>query len=236
MRYRLDLPLVLSGISVSIKGGERVGVVGRTGCGKSSMLLALMRLVDLDSGSISIDGVDTMTIGLHTLRGKAAIIPQDPAILPGTVRYNLDPFHSRSDEDLWDALEKAQLRPRIEQGDKGLECNVEEGGSNFSVGELQLLCLARALLRRQEVGGLLLLDEATSALDAETDQIIQTVIRKDFKCTIIAIAHRIQTLLDYDKIIVLDSGRVVEFDDPQVLLQQPDSRFRSLARDGGVAV
>lgn len=236
MRYRAELPQVLSGVSFDIKAGERVGIVGRTGCGKSSLLMTLMRLTETESGRISIDGVDTRSIGLHTLRGKAAIIPQDPAILPGTVRYNLDPFNTKRDEELWDVLEKAQLKSRIEAGEKGLDGTVEEGGSNFSIGELQLLCLARALLRRQEAGGLLLLDEATSALDAETDQIIQDVIRRDFKCTTITIAHRIQTLLDYDKIIVLEGGKVAEFDSPGNLLQQPDSRFRSLAKEGGVQV
>jgi len=236
MRYRPELPQILVGVTIKIAARERVGIVGRTGCGKSSLLMTLMRLVEMESGSIRIDGVDTKSIGLHTLRSKAAIIPQDPAILPGTVRYNLDPFSLKSDEELWEALEKAQLLPRIKAAEGGLDGTVEEGGSNFSVGELQLLCLARALLCRQEIGGLLLLDEATSALDAETDQIIQTVIRKDFKCTTITIAHRIQTLLDYDKVLVLHEGQVAEYDDPQKLLKQTNSRFRSLAKDGGVAV
>lgn len=236
MRYREGLPTVLNNISLDIRAGERIGVVGRTGCGKSSLLLTLMRLAEAEGGRVLVDNVDVKTLGLHTLRSKAAIIPQDPAILPGTVRYNLDPFSSKSDAELWEALEKAQLRRRIESTQEGLDSIVEEGGSNYSVGELQLLCLARALLRRQQQGGLLLLDEATSALDAETDQIIQKVIRQDFHCTTITIAHRIQTLMDYDRVIVLEEGRVAEVGNPQELVKQPTSTFRSLAQQGGVSV
>lgn len=233
MRYREGLPTVLNGISLSIRPGERVGIVGRTGCGKSSFLAVLLRLVEVEAGRMMIDDVDTKGIGLHSLREKAAIIPQDPAILTGTVRFNLDPFGARSDEDLWSALEKSQLRQRVEAAG-GLDSKVEEGGGNYSVGELQLLCLARALLRRQEAGGLLLLDEATSALDAETDATIQHVIRSDFKCTTITIAHRIQTLLDYDRVVVLSEGRVVEFDSPQELLKRP-SEFQALAKEAGIS-
>lgn len=232
MRYREGLPVVLNGICLEIKAGERVGIVGRTGCGKSSFLSTLLRLVELESGSITVDDVDISQIGLHDLRSKVAMIPQDPAILTGSVRFNLDPFGAKSDEELWQVLEKSQLKPRIESAG-GLDSKVEEGGGNYSVGELQLLCLARALLRRQETGGLLLLDEATSALDQETDQTIQKVIRSDFNCTIITIAHRIQTLMDYDKVAVFEGGKVVEFDSPQELLKQP-SKFQALAKEGGV--
>lgn len=231
MRYRDGLPIVLDGISLDIKAGQRVGIVGRTGCGKSSFLSTFLRLVELEEGSIVVDGVDISGIGLHDLREKVAMIPQDPAILTGTVRFNLDPFGKKSDEELWEVLEKSQLKPRIESAG-GLDSKVEEGGGNYSVGELQLLCLARALLRRQESGGLLLLDEATSALDAETDQTIQKVIRSDFNCTIITIAHRIQTLMDYDKVAVFEGGKVVEFDSPQELMKR-ESKFQSLAKEGG---
>lgn len=232
MRYRDGLPIVLDGISLDIKAGQRVGIVGRTGCGKSSFLSTFLRLVELEEGSIVVDGVDISGIGLHDLREKVAMIPQDPAILTGTVRFNLDPFGKKSDEELWEVLEKSQLKPRIESAG-GLDSKVEEGGGNYSVGELQLLCLARALLRRQESGGLLLLDEATSALDAETDQTIQKVIRSDFKCTIITIAHRIQTLMDYDKVAVFEAGKVLEFDSPEELMKR-ESKFQSLAKEGGV--
>jgi len=231
MRYREGLPTVLNGITLDIKAGERIGIVGRTGCGKSSFLMTLMRLIEVQEGSIRIDGQDISEVGLHSLRNAAAIIPQDPAILTGTIRFNLDPFGMKSDEELWRVIEKSQLKTRIEAAG-GLDSKVEEGGGNYSVGELQLMCLARALLRRQEQGGLLLLDEATSALDSETDAIIQKVIRADFKCTTITIAHRIQTLLDYDRVCVLDAGRIVEFDTPQALLEKP-SQFQALAKEGG---
>lgn len=233
MRYREELPTVLNGVSLDIKGGERVGIVGRTGCGKSSLLMTLMRLVELQSGSIWLDGLDIMEIGLHDLREKAAIIPQDPAILTGTIRFNLDPFGLKTDEELWSALAKSQLKERVEGAEGGLDSKVEEGGGNYSMGELQLLCLARALLKKQSIGGLLLLDEATSDLDAETDKTLQRVIREDFKCTTITIAHRIETLMDYDKIAVLDKGTVVEFDSPHALLARP-SEFQALAREAGV--
>jgi len=234
MRYREGLPTVLNGITLDIKAGERIGIVGRTGCGKSSFLSTLLRLVELQSGAISVDDWDLAVLGLHDLREKVAIIPQDPAILTGTVRFNLDPFSVKSDEELWTVLEKSQLKSRVESAG-GLDSKVEEGGGNYSVGELQLMCLARALLRRQATGGLLLLDEATSALDADTDAIIQEVIRSDFSCTTITIAHRIQTLLDYDRVAVFDAGRVVEFDSPEVLLKRETSAFRALAREGGVS-
>jgi len=234
MAYRSDTPTVLNGISLDIKGGERVGVVGRTGCGKSSLLSTILRLVNLKSGSIEIDGVDISKVGLHTLREKTAIIPQDPSILTGTVRFNLDPFGMKSDAELWGALEKSQLKARIEKAEGQLDSKVDEGGGNFSIGELQLMCLARALLRKLPAGGLLLLDEATSSLDAATDEVIQRVIRAEFTCTTITIAHRIQTLLDYDRIVVLDAGKVKEFDSPKALLQRPGSEFASLAKEAGI--
>jgi len=234
MRYRAGLPHVLKGVSMDIKGGERVGIVGRTGCGKSSLLLTLMRLTEPESGRVMIDDLNVGTMGLHSLRSKTAIIPQDPAILTGTVRFNLDPFATKSDEELWTALEKAQLSDRIKSADGGLDSKVEEGGSNYSIGQLQLLCLARALLRKQETGGLLLLDEATSALDAETDSTIQSVIRSDFSCTTITIAHRVQTLMDYNRVVVLEEGCVVEVGRPEELMAKPGSRFQALAKESGV--
>jgi len=233
MRYRPELPFVLDGINLVIKAGERVGVVGRTGSGKSSLLITLMRICEANSGNVLIDDVDVRSIGLHMLRGRTAIIPQDPAILTETVRYNLDPTGRHGDAELWDVLEKAQLKARVEMTDGKLDSMIEEGGGNYSVGEMQLLCMARALLRRLDHGGLLLLDEATSSLDNETDKIIQDVIRKQFSCTTITIAHRIQTLMDYDKIVVLDQGKVAEFDTPSQLLAR-DSVFRSLAVEAGV--
>jgi ABC-type multidrug transport system fused ATPase/permease subunit len=234
MKYREELPTVLNGVSLDIKGGERIGIVGRTGCGKSSLLMTLMRLVEVQSGSIWLDGLDIKEVGLHDLRERAAIIPQDPAILTGTIRFNLDPFRIKTDEQLWNALAKSQLKERVEGAEGGLDSKVEEGGGNYSMGELQLLCLARALLKKPESGGLLLLDEATSDLDAETDKTLQRVIREDFKCTTITIAHRIETLLDYDRVAVLDKGTVVEYDSPQALLARLGSEFQALAREAGV--
>jgi len=235
MRYRPELPIVLDNLSVSIKGGQRIGVVGRTGCGKSSLMLTLLRIIEPQAGVVTLDEVDTANIGLHTLRRSAAIIPQDPSILTGSVRFNLDPFNTKEDRVLWQVLEKAQLAKRVESAG-GLDSNIEEGGSNYSVGEMQLLCLARALLRRQEQGGLLLLDEATSALDAETDKTIQEAIRSEFNCTTITIAHRIRTLLDYDRVLVLSEGKVVEFGSPKELFHKDGSLFRSLALEDGVSM
>eukprot|EP00930_Biecheleria_cincta_P056960 TRINITY_DN4297_c0_g1_i1.p1 TRINITY_DN4297_c0_g1~~TRINITY_DN4297_c0_g1_i1.p1 ORF type:complete len:1513 (-),score=323.57 TRINITY_DN4297_c0_g1_i1:311-4849(-) len=242
MRYKQDQDYILKGITLNIKAGERIGIVGRTGCGKSSFLTTLMRLVEIEDdpskGSISIDGVDCRDVGLHTLRSKVAIIPQEPAILTGTVRFNLDPFRKESDSDLWDVLGKTKLKTRIEAAG-GLDSKVEEGGGNYSVGELQLLCMARALLRKKTFpsgGGLLLLDEATSALDAETDKVIQEIITKDFECTTITIAHRIMTLMDYTKVAVFEEGKVREFDAPKQLLKQSGSVFKTLAEEEGVDV
>jgi len=236
MRYHQELPIVLDGVSLTFQGGHRVGICGRTGCGKSSLLMTLMRLTEIEAGSIAIDGIQTAEVGLHTLREKVAIIPQDPAILTGTVRFNLDPFKTKSDKELWEVLEKAQIAEQVKSREEGLDSEVTEGGGNYSVGQLQLLCLARALLRRLPEGGMLLLDEATSALDAETDQIIQRVIREQFTCTIITIAHRIDTLMDYDAVAVLSNGKVVEFDNPKALIQRPSSEFRNLAQEAGVQI
>lgn len=234
-RYRPELPLVLNSLSLEIKGGERVGIVGRTGCGKSSLLMVLMRIVEPEAGRMTIDGFDVRALGLHSLRSRVAIIPQEPTILSGTIRFNLDPLRLKSDCELWDALEKAELRPRVEAAG-GLDSHVEDGGGNYSVGELQLLCLARAILRRLPAGGLLLLDEATSSLDHATDVLVQRVIRSEFKCTTVTIAHRVQTLLDYDRIAVLEAGSVVELGSPQELLAQPSSQFFRLAAQAGVSL
>jgi len=233
-RYRADLPLVLNELTLTVNSGERMGIVGRTGCGKSSLLMVLMRILEPESGGMSIDSVDILKLGLHTLRSRVALIPQEPTILAGTVRFNLDPLRQKSDNELWGALEKAEMRQRVKDAG-GLDSAVEEGGGNYSVGELQLLCLARAVLRRLPSGGVLLLDEATSSLDVETDKKVQRVIRSEFHCTTVAIAHRVQTLLDYDRICVLDAGQVVECDSPGALLATPSSLFYKFAEQAGVA-
>lgn len=232
LRYRDELPLVLRNISFLIKGGDKVGIVGRTGAGKSSILVSLMRLRELESGRILLDGVDIRKLGLHQLRSSVAVIPQDPVLFQGTVRYNLDPHSNNTDEELWEALERAHLKPKIQKEDKQLEAVVEKNGDNFSVGERQLLCLARALLRHNKV---LILDEATASVDAETDQLIQQTVRETFAdCTVLTIAHRLNTVLSCDVVIVLDTGKVVEMDSPLALSKDPNSVFSSMLKATGM--
>jgi len=232
MRYRPNLPLVLMGLNFTIRPGEKVGIVGRTGAGKSSMLQALLRLVEPAGGCITVDGVDVTSIGLFDLRSKFSIIPQDPTLFTGTVRSNLDPFQQYSDAAIWDALQRSYLKAKISEGEGGLDQPVEEGGRNFSLGQRQLMCLARALLRNSKI---LLLDEATSAVDQHTDQLIQRSIRTSFTdSTVMTIAHRIDTILDYDRVMVMDAGNVAEFDAPMALLDSDDSIFRSMAQGAGI--
>ena len=216
MRYRSELPLVLTDVSLTIHPGEKIGVVGRTGSGKSSLFLALYRMVELSSGCILIDDVDISTLNLERLRSSLAIIPQDPILFGGTIRSNLDPFDKHQDEDLKHALARASLT----QFD--LEHGVEEEGSNFSVGQKQLLCLARALLRDSKI---LVLDEATASVDPQTDRLIQEMIRTAFSGrTVLLIAHRIHTVVDADRIMVLDAGQVIEFDTPLALIENPKAK------------
>lgn len=218
MRYRPGLDLVLKGVNVRIESSEKVGVVGRTGAGKSSLFQAILRLVEADSGGIIIDDIETSKLGLQDLRSHLAVIPQSPTILSGTVRYNLDPFHQHSDESIWSALDACQLRGLVHSLG-GLDGELAELGSNLSVGECQLICVARALLRPSKV---LLVDEATANVDARTDALIQRVLREKFADrTVIVIAHRLQTILDMDKIIVMSAGRVAEVGSPAELLSRP---------------
>uniref|UniRef100_A0A1X7U3H7 ABC transporter domain-containing protein n=1 Tax=Amphimedon queenslandica TaxID=400682 RepID=A0A1X7U3H7_AMPQE len=208
-----------------------VGIVGRTGAGKTSLVSALFRLEEPAGGSIVIDGVDICTIGLHELRRNISIIPQDPVLFGGTIRYNLDPFDLYDESDIWRALEQVQLKSAIEGLDEGLLSIIREGGSNFSVGQRQLFCLARALLRKNPI---LVLDEATANVDIKTDSIIQEVIREQFsECTILTVAHRLNTVMDYDKIMVLDKGVLVEYDEPHLLLSRPSSYLGQLVDQTG---
>ncbi|KAG0325322.1 Multidrug resistance-associated protein 1 [Dissophora globulifera] len=277
-RYRQGMDLVLKKVSFEVLPAEKVGVVGRTGAGKSSLTLALFRIIEAansswakashngpdsqsddaeveplsakasekakaaasaemesvhveeDGGSIEIDGVDIATVGLEHLRRHLAIIPQDPILFSGSVRDNLDPFHEATDAELWEALERAYLKDHITSLAGGLSYEVAQNGENFSVGQRSLICLARALLRKAKV---LILDEATAAVDVETDELIQRTIREEFKDrTILTIAHRIKTIMDSDKILVLERGRVEEYDTPSVLLQR-QGLFYSLAKQAG---
>lgn len=231
-RYRQGLDLVLRGISCAVKSGERVGIVGRTGAGKSSLTLSLFRIIESTQGSIIIDGVDVSKIGLHDLRSRITIIPQDPVLFSGTLRINLDPFKTHTDEELWKALEHSHLKDFASGLPDGLEHPITEGGENISVGQRQLVCLARALLRKTKI---LVLDEATAAVDLETDDLIQATIRQEFTdCTILTIAHRLNTIMDSNRILVLDKGLVAEYDSPEHLLANKNTIFYGMAKNAGL--
>eukprot|EP00300_Choanocystis_sp_HF-7_P014604 c18745_g1_i2.p1 GENE.c18745_g1_i2~~c18745_g1_i2.p1 ORF type:complete len:1536 (+),score=408.64 c18745_g1_i2:44-4651(+) len=228
MKYRSDLDNVLKGVSFEIKAGERVGVVGRTGSGKSSLLVCLFRLVELSGGSIVIDGIDISKIGLHDLRKKLSIIPQDPTLFGGTLRSNLDAFNEYTDSELWRALEQCSLRSYVEQREGRLDMVIEPNGANLSVGQRQLVCLGRALLRQSRV---LVLDEATASIDGETDALIQRTLTENSQGrTVITIAHRIHTVLSSDKILVMGDGLVEEFDTPEQLMANKTGLFYSLVK------
>ncbi|TMS36963.1 hypothetical protein L596_004005 [Steinernema carpocapsae] len=233
IRYREGLEQVLKGVSVSIKPSEKIGIVGRTGAGKSSLTLALFRIVEPDEGRILIDNVDIAAIGLHELRSKLTIVPQDPVLFSGTLRMNLDPFEQYSDADLWRALKLAHLEAFVDSLSDRLEHKISEGGENLSVGQRQLICLARAVLHKTRI---LVLDEAAAAVDMETDSLIQKTIREQFsECTVLTIAHRLNTVIDNDRLLVLDRGEVREFDSPKALLENSQSYFYSMAKDAGLA-
>lgn len=233
LRYREGLELVLKGITCTINPREKVGVVGRTGVGKSTLMLALFRLVEPAAGSILIDGEDITRFGLFDLRRKIGIIPQDPTLFTGTFRSNLDPFGNYNDHQMWEALEAVHLKKYVAELPEQLDDKISEGGSNISVGQRQLMCLARALLRQAKI---LIMDEATASVDFETDALIQKTIRQEFShCTVLTIAHRIHTIEDYDRVMVLDKGLIAEFDSPQTLLQQPDSLFYGMAHKSGTS-
>ncbi|KAB5584398.1 hypothetical protein PHYPO_G00107090 [Pangasianodon hypophthalmus] len=230
--YSSNGPLVLKNLTAMFRPKEKVGIVGRTGAGKSSLISALFRLAE-PQGKIYVDGVLISDIGLHDLRQKISIIPQDPVLFTGTMRKNLDPFKKYSDEDLWNALEEVQLKSVVEELPGKLETILAESGSNFSVGQRQLVCLARAILRKNRI---LIIDEATANVDPRTDDLIQKTIREKFQeCTVLTIAHRLNTIIDSDRILVLDGGRIHEYDEPHVLLQNKDGIFYKMVQQTGKA-
>lgn len=229
VRYKESLPIVLHGVTCTFPGGNKIGIVGRTGSGKSTLIQALFRLVEPAGGRILIDSIDISTIGLHDLRSRLSIIPQDPTLFEGTIRGNLDPLEEHSDQEIWQALDKAQLGDIVRQKEQKLDTPVLENGDNWSVGQRQLVSLGRALLKQARI---LVLDEATASVDSATDNLIQKIIRTEFKdCTVCTIAHRIPTVIDSDLVLVLSDGQVAEFDTPARLLEDKSSMFLRLVSE-----
>nr|CAD7430331.1 unnamed protein product [Timema monikensis] len=233
LKYNKDEGPVLNNLNFQIESKQKVGIVGRTGAGKSSLISALFRLAPLE-GKIWIDGIDTSSIGLHDLRSKISIIPQEPVLFSGTMRKNLDPFDEYSDEILWQSLEEVELKEAVADLPSGLSSVMSEGGSNFSVGQRQLVCLARAIVKNNRI---LVLDEATANVDPQTDALIQHTIRRKFEeCTVLTIAHRLHTVMDSDKVLVMDAGTMVEFDHPRNLLSNPQGYFSQMVEQTGSAM
>eukprot|EP01125_Pyxidicula_operculata_P021880 TRINITY_DN8721_c0_g1_i1.p1 TRINITY_DN8721_c0_g1~~TRINITY_DN8721_c0_g1_i1.p1 ORF type:complete len:1258 (+),score=294.88 TRINITY_DN8721_c0_g1_i1:29-3775(+) len=234
MNYFPHHPPTLKGISFTIKPGEKIGVCGRTGSGKSSLIMALFRLVEISEGKIMIDKRNVSKLNLQEFRSRLAIIPQEPVMFKGTVRSNIDPFNQYPDSELWHALELSGLKRVIQGLDNKLDEPVRENGNNFSLGQKQLICLTRAILKQSRI---LVLDEATSAMDLETDFFIQKAIRKIFaNCTVITIAHRLDTIIDADKILVMDKGNIVEFDTIPNLLAKKNGSFTNLVLRAGLSI
>uniref|UniRef100_A0A7N6ALG0 ABC-type glutathione-S-conjugate transporter n=1 Tax=Anabas testudineus TaxID=64144 RepID=A0A7N6ALG0_ANATE len=224
LQYRKGLELALKGITLHINEREKVGIVGRTGAGKSSLALGIFRILEAAKGKIFIDGVNIADIGLHDLRSRITIIPQDPVLFSGSLRMNLDPFDTYTDEEVWNSLELAHLKTFVSNLPDKLNHECSEGGENLSLGQRQLVCLARALLRKTKI---LVLDEATAAVDLETDTLIQSTIRTQFEdCTVLTIAHRLNTIMDYTRVIVMDRGHISEMDSPANLITQRGQFYR----------
>jgi len=232
VRYRSTLPLSLKDVSFTIESGHRVGVVGRTGSGKSTLVQTLLRILEAENGKISIDGIDIASVGLHKLRREISVINQVPTLFSGcSVRENLDPFGEYTDEEVRLALTDVQMIETINELDMGIHSMVSEGGSNFSVGQRQLLCLARAILRKNKI---LILDEPTANVDVRTDKLLQEAVSKSFcGATIVSVAHRLDTIIDYDMILVLGDGRILEYGNPNHLLSNLSGAFSSLVDDTG---
>uniref|UniRef100_A0AAQ4PBC7 ABC-type glutathione-S-conjugate transporter n=1 Tax=Gasterosteus aculeatus aculeatus TaxID=481459 RepID=A0AAQ4PBC7_GASAC len=231
LQYRKGLELALKGITLQVHERERVGIVGRTGAGKSSLALGIFRILEAAKGKILIDGVDIADVGLHDLRSRITIIPQDPVLFSGSLRMNLDPFDTYTDEEVWRSLELAHLQNFVSNLPDKINHECSEGGENLSLGQRQLVCLARALLRKTKI---LVLDEATAAVDLETDALIQSTIRTQFEdCTVLTVAHRLNTIMDYTRVIVMDRGHISEMDTPANLIAQRGQFYR-MCREAGL--
>ncbi|KAM9566456.1 multidrug resistance-associated protein 1-like isoform 2-T2 [Guaruba guarouba] len=230
-QYRKDLGLALRDVSFQTQSKEKIGIVGRTGAGKSTLTNCLFRVLEGSEGKIVIDGIDISAIGLHDLRGNLNIIPQDPILFSGTLQSNLDPLGKHSDLELWEVLELCHLKDFVQSLPKKLLHEISEGGENLSAGQRQLVCLARALLRKTKI---LVLDEATASVDMETDNLVQSTIKREFhNCTILTIAHRLHTVMDSERVLVLDAGRILEYDTPHNLLKQKGA-FSEMAAEAGI--
>ena len=231
MRYRPGLPLVLKNVAFTVNPGEKVGICGRTGSGKSSIFVALFRIVEPTSGTVRLDGIDIRTLGLRDLRSKMAMIPQDPFMFAGSIRSNLDPFDEHKDDAVWDVLGKVGLRAMVEKASKRLDMEVIDNGANFSLGQRQLLCMARTLLRQSRI---LMMDEATASVDMDSDVLIQKTVREAFsQCTTLTIAHRLNTIMDSEKVAFLDKGELVEYGEPEELLRNRLGQFSALVAGSG---
>ncbi|XP_076114149.1 multidrug resistance-associated protein 1-like [Mytilus galloprovincialis] len=231
-RYRDGLSLVLKNITFKIEPGEKVGIVGRTGAGKTSLSQAIFRLIEPTTGRIIVDGEDISMMGLHDCRSKVTVLPQDPVLFSGSLRMNIDPMEHHTDDQIWRALEHAHIKDFIQHLPSKLDYDCGEGGQNLSIGQRQLISLARSILRKSKI---LILDEATAAVDMEKDALIQQTIREEFsECTVLTIAHRLNTVMDYNRIMVLDNGKIIQFDTPENLLRHPGGLFYQLAKDSGI--
>nr|POF14557.1 abc transporter c family member 3 [Quercus suber] len=229
VRYAPHMPLVLRGLTCTFPGGMKTGIVGRTGSGKSTLIQALFRIVEPAAGQIIIDGINISLIGLHDLRSRLSIIPQDPTMFEGTIRSNLDPLDEHTDGQIWEALDKCQLGDKVREKEGKLDSIVSENGENWSVGQRQLVCLGRVLLKKSKV---LVLDEATASVDTATDNLIQQTLSQHFSnCTVITIAHRITSVLHSDMVLLLNNGLIEEYDSPNRLLENKSSSFAQLVAE-----